>query len=77
VYWSNETNEALPAPDIDPFAEEIRYFVQCCKSGQKPDRCPPSESALAVRAARMMVQAREKKGEKVKFDEASAVRVAD
>jgi predicted dehydrogenase len=68
VYWSNEANEALPAPDIDPFVEEIRYFVQCCKSGEKPERCPPSESALAVRAARTMVQAREKKGEKVKFD---------
>jgi predicted dehydrogenase len=68
VYWHNETNEPLPAPDIDPFAEEIRYFVQCCETGQKPGRCPPGDSALAVWAAQMMVHAREKKGERVRCE---------
>jgi predicted dehydrogenase len=68
VYWKDETNELLPAPAVDPFAEEIRYFVECCKSGLTPDRCPPRESALAVRAALAMVQAREKKGDKVQCE---------
>jgi predicted dehydrogenase len=68
VYWSDESTEALSSPGEDPFAEEMRYFVQCCKSGQAPDRCPPRESALAVKVAQLMVQARERKGDKVKCE---------
>jgi len=65
VYWKDEKSELLPAPEIDPFAEELRYFIECCQSRQIPARCPPRESALAVRAATAMVQARDKKGEKL------------
>lgn len=68
VYWKDESNEPLPAPDVDPFAEEIRYFIACCKSGRTPDRCPPGDSALAVWAAQSMVQARDRRGEKVRCD---------
>jgi predicted dehydrogenase len=68
VYWKDEKSDPLPASGADPFAEEIRYFVECCQSGRTPERCPPRESALAVWAARAMVQAREKKGEKIEFE---------
>jgi hypothetical protein len=68
VYWKNGTSEPLPTADTDPFAEEIRYFVECCKSGQTPDRCPPRESALAVMAMKAMVEAREKKGERLQCE---------
>jgi predicted dehydrogenase len=68
VYWQDGENEALPAPETDPFAEEMRYFIDCCKSQNTPERCPPRESALAVWAARAMVQARERKGEKVQCE---------
>ena len=68
VYWKDETKEALPAPATDPFAEELRYFVDCCQSGNAPVRCPPRESALAVKVAKLMVEAREQKGALLKCE---------
>lgn len=68
VYWKNEASEALPSPAIDPFAEELGYFVECCRAGKAPERCPPRESALAVWAAQLMVQARERKGDKARCE---------
>ena len=67
VYWKDETREPLPAPDVDPFAAEIEYFVACCRSGNPPVRCPPDESALAVWATQAMVDARGQQGGKVDF----------
>jgi hypothetical protein len=68
VFWKDETQDPLPAPEVDPFAEEIRYFVECCQTGQQPARCPPRESALAVWTTLTMAQAREKKGDKVECE---------
>ena len=68
VYWKDGRNEPLPSPDVDPFVEELAYFVDCCRSRTAPGRCPPHESALAVWAAQLMVQAREKKGEKLQCE---------
>jgi predicted dehydrogenase len=68
VYWKDERSEPLPAPDVDPYAEEIRYFVECCRTGQHPDRCSPRDSALAVRVAKAMVEARAAKGDKVRCE---------
>jgi predicted dehydrogenase len=65
VYWKDETSEVLSPESVDPFVEELRYFVDCCNSGRTPDRCPPRESALAVHAAKTMVDARDHKGDKV------------
>jgi predicted dehydrogenase len=65
VYWKDGTSEALPASDADPYAAEIAYFVDCCRTGSAPQRCPPEESADAVKAALLMVAARDHKGEKV------------
>jgi hypothetical protein len=68
VYWHHGDNEALPAPGLDPFAEEMRYFVECCRAGRTPERCPPRASALAVAVARVMVDARERKGDKTQCE---------
>jgi predicted dehydrogenase len=35
----------------DAYQSEIGYFVDCCRSGSQPDRCPPEASALAVTVA--------------------------
>lgn len=43
--------EELPLPDIDPYAEQLRYFIECCRSGSEPDECPPAASAAAVALA--------------------------
>jgi hypothetical protein len=76
VYWKNGESELLPATGIDPFAEELGYFVECCRLGKSPERCPPRESALAVWAAQLMVHARDKKGEKVKCEFRTSLNLA-
>jgi predicted dehydrogenase len=45
-----------PAPQPDPYAAEIAYFVECCAKGQVPQRCPPRESADAVRWMRRILK---------------------
>ncbi|HYO82651.1 MAG TPA: Gfo/Idh/MocA family oxidoreductase [Bryobacteraceae bacterium] len=67
VYWKDETSERLPAQDVDPFTAELSYFIECCQSGQQPLRCSPHDSALAVWAAKAMVDARGENGAKVEF----------
>ncbi len=41
----NQTEQALPLEARDGYAAEIEYFVECCRSGRQPERCPPRESA--------------------------------
>lgn len=65
VYWQNGEQELLPMPEEDAFAAELSYFAECCRTGTAPLRCPPEESALAVKAALLMSAAREQKGGKV------------
>jgi predicted dehydrogenase len=65
LYAADGTETALPQPQRDGYEAEIAYFIECCIKNRKPDRCPPQESALAVKLTRLIVEAREKKGEKV------------
>lgn len=58
VYWADGRSEVLPADDKDPYQGEIEYFVECCRTGARAERCPPEESAQAVRLTRRMVEAR-------------------
>jgi predicted dehydrogenase len=68
VYWKDGTSEPLPSPAVDAYAEQIAYFIDCCRTGADPALCPPAESALAVEAARMMVNARQNRGEKIRCE---------
>lgn len=43
--------EELTLPDVDPYAEQLRYFIECCQRGSDPDECPPAASAEAVALA--------------------------
>jgi predicted dehydrogenase len=43
--------EIVPVPDCDGFEQELRYFAECVASNQQPEKCPPHESALAVKVA--------------------------
>ncbi len=49
----------------DGYAAEIEYFVDCCRTGQQPDRCPPWESAAAVDVMRTLLASRERYGRKI------------
>lgn len=52
-------------PACDPYEAEVRYFVECCRANQKPQICPPEESAAAVKLAIMMREARARNGEQI------------
>ena len=56
---------ALPLLSRDGYEAEIAYFVECCVQGARPERCPPEESAAAVKLMRLLLEARERKGEKI------------
>lgn len=65
LYSADGEKQAIEASDVDWFAEELRYFVDCAANGRKPELCPPEESALAVKLARLMLTSRERNGEKI------------
>ncbi len=50
----------------DPYAAELAYFIECCKTGALPERCPPAESAKAVEIALLLKQSREQEGAQLK-----------
>ena len=49
----------------DGYAAEMAYFVECCRTGKAPERCPPQESAQAVRIALLLRQSRALNGEQI------------
>jgi len=49
----------------DGYEAEVSYFVECCKTGQQPELCPPRASAQAVEVALLLKEARET-GEQIK-----------
>ena len=48
-------DEPAPLPEYDAFEQELRYFADCAASNRQPERCPPRESALAVKVALSML----------------------
>jgi predicted dehydrogenase len=55
----------LPLADVAGYAAEIGYFLTCCESGNPPELCPPQESAQAVELMRLLLDARERNGERI------------
>jgi predicted dehydrogenase len=53
-------------PEGDAYDAEIGYFVDCCRTGKRPDRCLPQQSAQAVKLALALKKARAKGGEPIK-----------
>lgn len=55
-------------PKIQPadgYASEIAYFAECVREDKPPSRCPPRESAEAVRLMLAVIAARERNGERI------------
>ena len=65
LYSAGGDKQVLDTGEADWFIEELKYFVECAACGRKPELCPPEESALAVKLARLMVESRKKNGEKI------------
>lgn len=49
--------EIVAVPEVEGFEQELRYFVDCVASNHAPERCPPRESATAVKVALSMLEA--------------------
>jgi predicted dehydrogenase len=63
---SGSSEQVMPDLESDPFVEELRYFTNCVRTNSQPALCPPSESAMAVRVARLLMQSRDSQGEVIK-----------
>ena len=59
------TEEPAAMLPTDPYYDEIAYFVACCRTGAAPERCPPQDSARAVRLATVLRASRENNGEEM------------
>jgi predicted dehydrogenase len=65
LYREDGAQELLPLTERDGYAAELEYFAECCRTGRQPQICPPRESADAVKLTRLMVEARNKNGERI------------
>lgn len=50
--------EPVSLPAADAYADEIRYFLECCAQGREPERCPPEQSAQAIDICLRMAEGR-------------------
>jgi len=65
LYQSDGAEAAVELPERDGFEAELEYFIACATTGTKPTRCPPQESAMAVRLTLKMLESRRRNGEKI------------
>jgi predicted dehydrogenase len=65
IYGADGSKEQLRLEDKDGYLAEIEYFVECCRYGRQPELCLPAESAAAVKVTRLMLEARQRKGERI------------
>jgi predicted dehydrogenase len=68
LYRAGGGSQKLESPDgpaADGYRDEISYFAACCSAGSEPEKCPPEESAAAVRLTRALSEARQRNGEKI------------
>jgi predicted dehydrogenase len=71
LFHADGEASVLQIEERDGYAAEIEYFLECCQGNRTPDRCPPSESAAAVKLMRMLIAARERNGQLVPAPQAS------
>jgi len=66
LYRADGEEAQVTLADTDGYQAELEYFTACASAGRKPERCPPEDSALAVRLARAMLESRSRNGERIK-----------
>jgi predicted dehydrogenase len=64
-YGADGRQRALDVPDADGYRAELEYFLNCATRGEQPLECPPEDSAAAVRLAHIMLESRQRNGEKI------------
>ncbi len=67
LFLNDETGRRqMQSPKRDAYDAEIAYFVDCCRTGNKPELCPPRQSAEAVKLALLLKESRRNGGEPIK-----------
>ncbi len=67
LFLNDETGRhQIQSPRRDAYETEVAYFVDCCRSGNKPEVCPPQQSAEAVKLALLLKESRRSGGEPIK-----------
>ena len=64
-YGADGCRHALVVPEADGYRAELEYFLDCAMRGERPLACPPEESAAAVNLAHLMLESRNRNGEKI------------
>jgi hypothetical protein len=65
LYDAGGEEAAVEVSATDGFEAELEYFAACAASGAAPYRCPPRESATAVRVTRAMLESRNRDGARI------------
>jgi predicted dehydrogenase len=65
LFAADGSEQVVPTPEGDFYQAEIEYFLECASQGRRPDRCPPEDSAAAVKLAHLMLESRSRNGEKI------------
>jgi len=68
LYRADGEAETLALPEVDGYQAEIEYFLDCAVNHRRPERCPPEESAAAVKLTRLLAGARAKAGRIIECD---------
>jgi len=55
----------LPLDTADGYRAELAYFVECCQKRARPTLCPPEDSAAAVALMQLLLDARNRNGERI------------
>lgn len=66
LFLEDRTGRRKLQPQGDGYDAEISYFIDCCRTGKKPERCLPQQSAEAIKLALDLKKARTKGGEPIK-----------
>ena len=65
LYRADGSAQELPMQEKDGYRAEIEYFIDCCRAGSSPELCPAEESADAVGLTRLLLEARNRNGERI------------
>jgi predicted dehydrogenase len=66
LFDSSGSSEPVETAPKDIFVEELKYFIECARSGSHPALCPPEESAMAVKVGNLLMESRTRQGEELK-----------
>jgi len=64
-YGADGCQHPLDVLETDAYRAELAYFLDCAVRGERPLECPPEESAAAVKLAHLMLESRNRNGEKI------------